>query len=52
MEDIKKVFTIQWVGPFANFDSLSQYLKDPKLVIVNYLAFITAQVAKRKRSSY
>ncbi len=29
MEDIKKVFTIQWVGPFNTFSSLFQYLKNP-----------------------
>ena len=28
MEDIRKVFTIQWVGPFTTFKKLFQYLED------------------------
>lgn len=28
MEDIRKVFTIQWVGPFTTFKELFQYLED------------------------
>ena len=26
MEDIKKVFTIQWVGPFTNLETMNKYL--------------------------
>ena len=28
MENIEKIFTIQWVGPFDTFDSLNEYLND------------------------
>lgn len=29
MEDIKKVFAIQWVGPFKTLDEMKSYLKNP-----------------------
>ena len=29
MDDINKVYTIQWVGPFDTFDNLKTYLENP-----------------------
>lgn len=49
MEDIKKVFTIQWVGPFANFDSLSQYLKDPKTCDCQLFSFYYCSGSKKEK---
>lgn len=28
MEDIRKIFTIQWVGPFHSFEKMKEYLND------------------------
>lgn len=29
MDDIRKIFTLQWVGPFDSFVSLREYLRNP-----------------------
>ena len=39
MEDIRKVFTIQWVGPFDTFTSLSEYLNDPNTCDCHLFSF-------------
>ena len=46
MEDIRKVFTIQWVGPFETFASLFEYLNAPNNCVICSVS-ITVRAAKK-----
>lgn len=47
MEDIRKVFTIQWVGPFDTFTSLSEYLNDPNTCDCHLFSFYYCSGSKK-----
>ena len=47
MEDIRKVFTIQWVGPFDTFTSLSEYLNDPNTCDCHLFSFYYCPGSKK-----
>lgn len=47
MEDIRKIFTIQWVGPFNNFESLSKYLKDTNSCDCHLFSFYYCSGSKK-----
>lgn len=47
MEDIRKVFTIQWVGPFDTFASLSEYLNDPNTCDCHLFSFYYCPGSKK-----
>ena len=47
MEDIRKVFTIQWVGPFETFASLFEYLNDPNTCDCHLFSFYYSSGSKK-----
>ena len=47
MEDIRKVFTIQWVGPFETFASLFEYLNDPNTCDCHLFSFYYCSGSKK-----
>lgn len=47
MEDIRKIFTIQWVGPFDTFDSLNEYLNDTETCDKTLFSFYYCSGSKK-----
>ena len=51
MEDIRKVFAIQWVGPFKTLDDMKSYLKNPETCDENQFSFYYFR-GKKKGTGY
>lgn len=49
MDDIRKVFTLQWVGPFDSFASLRKYLNNPNTCNAYLFSFYYCVGSKKGR---
>ena len=51
MEDIRKVFAIQWVGPFKTLDDMKSYLRNPETCDESLFSFYYFR-GKKKGTGY